>query len=65
MDITVITQLISSLGFPIAACIYMAWSNQKANERHKEEIDKLRESVDNNTKVMIKLCTKLGINDID
>lgn len=62
MDISTITTLISSLGFPIACCVYMAWSNQKADERHREEIDKLRESVDNNTKVMVKLCTKMGID---
>ena len=24
-----IAQLITSVGFPIAACIYMAWSNEK------------------------------------
>lgn len=24
-----IAQLISSVGFPIVACIYMAWSNEK------------------------------------
>lgn len=24
-----ISQLISSVGFPIAACIYMAWSNER------------------------------------
>ena len=29
MDINSITQLISGVGFPIAACIYMAWNNEK------------------------------------
>lgn len=62
MDINGISQLIGSLGFPIACCIYLIYSNNKANEAHKEEIDKLRETVENNTKVMIKLCTKLGVD---
>lgn len=62
MDVNVIIQLIGSLGFPIACCIYLIYSNNKANEAHKEEVDKLRITVENNTKVMIKLCAKLGVD---
>ena len=29
MDVNTITSLISSVGFPIVACVYMAWSNEK------------------------------------
>ena len=60
--INVLTQLIGSLGFPIACCIYLIYSNNKANEAHTEEVDKLRVTVENNTKVMIKLCAKLGVD---
>ena len=65
MDVTTISQLIGSLGFPIACCIYLIYSNNKANESHKEEIDKLRETVENNTLAMIKLCSKLGVDADD
>lgn len=65
MDIAAITQLIGSLGFPIACCIYLIYSNNKANEAHKEEIDKLRQTVENNTHVMIKICSKLGVDSDD
>ena len=65
MDMAAITQLIGSLGFPIACCIYLIYSNNKANEAHKEEIDKLRPTVENNTHVMIKLCSKLGVDSDD
>ena len=101
MDIAAITQLIGSLGFPIACCIYLIYSNNKANEEvifdddnisfdsetniltiktenelqkveeqteeilKEEEIDKLRQTVENNTKVMIKICTKLGVDSDD
>lgn len=44
--------IISSVGFPIAACIYMAVTQRNT-------IDKLRESLDNNTIIMTKLCEKL------
>ena len=64
MDVNTITQIISTVGFPIACCIYLVWNQNKADERHKDEIDKLRASLDNNTKVISKLCNKLDI-DID
>lgn len=61
MDLTTITTLISTLGFPIAVCIYLFYNQNRQAELHKEEIDKLRETVENNTKIMTKLCTKLGV----
>lgn len=64
MDVDLLTQLIGSLGFPIVACIYMAVTQQKSEERHSKEVDELRKAVNNNTNVMVKLCTKLGV-DID
>ena len=61
MELETLTQLISSLGFPIVACIYMAITQQKTEERHSKEVDELRKAVNNNTNVMVKLCTKLGV----
>lgn len=64
MDATTLSQLIGSLGFPIIACFYMAKMQEKQNEQHSKEVSELRQTVENNTKVMIKLCTKLGV-DVD
>lgn len=36
MDVSAITQLISSVGFPIVACIYMAISNEKLQKTLQE-----------------------------
>lgn len=36
MDVNSITTLISSVGFPIVACIYMAWSNEKLQKTLNE-----------------------------
>ena len=47
-----IANLIGSLGFPIAACIYMAYVNAKQTEAHKEEMSKITEAV-NELKVAI------------
>ena len=62
MDITTLSQLIGSLGFPIVACFYMARMQERQNEQHSKEVEELRKSVDNNTKAMIKICTKIGVD---
>ena len=36
MDVNSIKTLISSVGFPIVACIYMAWSNEKLQKTLNE-----------------------------
>lgn len=61
MDVSAVTSLISSVGFPIACCIYLIYSNNKTAEKHAEEVEKLRVTVENNTKVMLKLCSKMGV----
>lgn len=52
MDYATVTNLIGSLGFPIAACIYMAYVNQKQTDAHKEEMAKMTEAV-NELKIAI------------
>lgn len=59
MDMAVITQFISSLGFPIAACVYMAWQSNRMAERHQEEISSLRAVVEANTLSVQRLVDKL------
>ena len=59
MDMAVITQFISSLGFPIAACVYMAWQSNRMSERHQEEISSLRAVVEANTLSVQRLVDKL------
>lgn len=61
MDASAITQIISSVGFPIAACLICFWYVNKLTETHKEEVNKLTDALNNNTVVMQKLCDKLGV----
>lgn len=61
MDVNAITQIISSVGFPIAACLICFWYVNKLTETHKEEVNKLTDALNNNTLVMQKLCDKLGV----
>lgn len=55
MDLQTVIQLISNLGFPIVCCVGLFWYITKMTAQHKEETDKLREAISNNTIVMQKL----------
>jgi hypothetical protein len=70
MDITSVTTVISTLGFPIAACIalfvgckYMLDNQQKNTEKMFEMYDKAntenREAIKACTEAINKLCDKL------
>ena len=59
MDVTTITQLIGSLGFPITCCIALFWRMIKSDENHKTEIDKLTDALNNNTLVLQQLSDLL------
>ncbi len=63
MDFSSITTIISQVGFPIACCIYLIYSNNKQNDKNADEVEKLRQTIDNNTKVMIELKTLLGVKN--
>lgn len=64
MDVQVIGQLIASLGFPIVACCAMFWMVNKNEERHKDELDGMRKTIEDNTTVLssIKELIQLLIN---
>lgn len=59
MDVQVLFQAISTLGFPILCCIYMARYIDKTNEQHREEVGKLTEIIQNNTLALTKLTDKI------
>lgn len=55
MDFSAVSQLISSVGFPIAACVALFWQMNKESTQHKEEMDALKESLNQNTLAISKL----------
>lgn len=63
MGAEAVIQAISTLGFPIGVCVICFWFINKLTEQHKEEIDKLSVSVNNNTLVMQKLVDRLGVGN--
>lgn len=69
-----VIQLISSVGFPIVACLGMGWyvkyqtDNYRAEvkdmqKEHKEEIQKMSDALNNNTAALQRLCDKLDGGD--
>lgn len=77
MDGQMLITIISSLGFPIFACIAMGWflnkqlqanreDMNKLNERHNAEMmafkDEIKEVLNNNTLAITKLCDKLDVD---
>lgn len=57
--ISAISDAVSSIGFPIVVSGALFWFMNKSNDTHKQEIEKLSEAVNNNTKVVQELIIKL------
>lgn len=59
MDLTTTMTVISTVGFPITACVAMFWYMQKKDRSHREQIDKFSESFNSNTAVITKLLERM------
>lgn len=46
---TEIIQAVSTVGFPIACCCFLLWQNSRQDEYHREQMEKLRETIKGNT----------------
>lgn len=73
MDVNMFIQIVNGVGFPIAACIgmgfFIVWDKKNRREdmkqnslKQQELLEKLSESVDNNTKMVEQLVEKLDNN---
>lgn len=45
-----IIQAVSTVGFPIACCCFLLWQNSKQDQYNREQQQKLRDTIDNNTR---------------
>ena len=55
MEINVILQAISTVGFPICACGALFWMINKQDESHKQEVNSLRAVLEANTQALTEL----------
>lgn len=51
-NMDVIMQAISTVGFPIAMCVYLIYTGKKRDEKYTQCIEDLRKTVENNTIVI-------------
>lgn len=63
MDVNAIMQAISTIGFPIVACIYMAYIHNESEIRHSEERQEMTEAINRNTTVLEIIKDRLDIGD--
>lgn len=59
MDMSTIAQLISTIGFPIAMCIYLLAYIKSFDEKYCEKLDNMAKALENNTLVITKLMTMI------
>lgn len=60
MTVNDITQLISTVGFPIVACGALFWRLNVSEKQHNEEMDKITEALNNNTVAITKLTERIN-----
>ena len=65
-----IVQIISTVGFPIVACLLRGWyvkyqtdsyrsEVQDLQKDHREEVQRMTEAINNNTLALTKLCERM------
>lgn len=54
-----VMQMISTVGFPIAMCLVLAWYVYTKDKSHKEEIDKLSDAVNKQTLSIQRLVERI------
>lgn len=59
MSIEDVLQAISTVGFPIAACVALFTRDAKMQEQHKAETEKMTEAINNNTHAITILTERM------
>ena len=54
-----VVTLITNVGFPIGLTLILLWYIYDTNNKHKEEMDKMSEALNNNTLALTKLIDRL------
>lgn len=69
MDVAVLSEAVTQIGFPAAVCFALLWSNRKTVEHYervlfefKLTLDKNTEAMANNTNAMSILSTRINLS---
>ena len=60
-----ILQAITTVGFPIAMCLIMAWYIREIEIRHSNEVNALKDALNNNTLALQHLADITEKGDIE
>ena len=63
MNVEPIIQMISTVAFPIAMCIVLAFQGVRIIESLQNEIKELRATINNSNLVMQRILDKLGVDE--
>lgn len=55
VDYTAMTQVVSTLGFPVVMCGVLVWLNVKQMNSHRESEENFTQALSDNTKAYIEL----------
>jgi hypothetical protein len=58
-NVNEVVTLITNVGFPIGLTLILLWYIYDSNNKHKEEMDKMSEALNNNTLALTKLIDRL------
>lgn len=59
MDMSTVAQLISTIGFPIAMCIYLLIYIKSFDEKYCEQLSNMAKAIENNTLAITKLMSMI------
>ena len=60
-----ILSAISTIGFPITACLMLGYFVKYQCDNYREDIEKMSNVIDKNNEVLTKILCKLGISEDD
>lgn len=55
MDYNTVLQMISTIGFPIAMCIYLLFYIKSFDEKYCQQLNNMAKAIENNTLAITKL----------
>lgn len=55
MDFNTLIQMISTIGFPIAMCIYLLFYIKSFDEKYCQQLNNMAKAIENNTLAITKL----------
>lgn len=63
MELGEVLNAITTVGFPIVACLAMGWYVKSTQQAYRDDVKSMVQSIDNNTAVINRLLDKLDMEE--